>query len=355
MPANTGEKTEQPTDKRLREARKKGQVARSQDLTSALLLIAAVAVVWLIGGYIGGVLQGTVKDQIEFAATFKGQFTNETAQDVIWRGLGAMFRVLTPIFAVVTVFAVLGNYLQTGTIFSFQTVAPKFDKLNPVEGFRQTFLKWRPYIELGKTVFKMLIIAAVASYVLWAAREDIVRLIAKPPDAVAAYAFGLILEIGLKIGLAFLILGGADYLLQRFLHRQEMKMTKHEVKEEYRETEGNPLVKAQRRVLHREILSQNLAAAVREADVLIEEPAHIAVALKYEREKSNAPVVAAKGTDWMAAKIREIAAESGVTVKSDVSLARALYGLEVEQEITEELYERVAVVLQEVYSEKVKG
>jgi flagellar biosynthetic protein FlhB len=350
MSASTGEKTEQPTDKRLQDARKKGQVAKSQDLTGALLLIAAVAVVWLIGGYIGGILQGTVKDQIEFAATFNGHFTTETAFSVLWRGLSGMFWALTPIFAVVVVFAFLGNYLQIGTIFSFETLAPKFEKLNPVEGFKQKFLKSRPYIELGKTIFKMLITAAVAGYVLWAAREDIVRLIEKPPDVVAAYTFSLVLEIGLKIGLAFLILGGADFFLQRFLHRQDMKMTKHEVKEEYKETEGNPLIKAQRRALHREILSQSLAAAVRDADVVLANPTHVAVAVKYERGKANAPIVAAKGADLMAAQIRQIAKESGVPVRRDIPLARALYELEVEQEIPEELYEAVAVVLQWVYS-----
>lgn len=350
MSESTGEKTEQPTEKRLQDAKKKGQVAKSQDLTSAVLLISTVAVVWLIGGYIGGVLQGTVKDQLEFAASFRGEFTSETAYKVLWEGLVAMVWVLTPIFVVVMIFAFLGNYLQFGTIFSFDAITPKFEKLNPVEGFKQKFFKMRPYIELAKTIFKMLITAAVAGYVLWAAREDVVRLIAKPPDVVAAYTFGLVLEIGLKIGLAFLILGGADFFLQKFLHRNDMKMTKHEVKEEYKETEGNPLIKAQRRAIHREILSQSMAAAVRDADVVMANPTHVAVALKYDRGAANAPIITAKGADLMAAQIREIAAESGVPIKRDIPLARALYELEVEDEIPEELYEAVSVVLQWVYS-----
>jgi flagellar biosynthetic protein FlhB len=350
MSSSTGEKTEQPSDKRLQDARKKGQVAKSQDLTSAVLLISTVAVVWLIGGYIGGILQGTVRDQIEFAATFKGQFTSETAYNVIWRGMKGLIWAVTPIFVVVVSFAFLGNYLQIGTIFSFESISPKFDKLNPVEGFKQKFLKMRPYVELAKTILKMLITATVAGYVLWAAREDVVRLISKPPDIVAAYTFGLVLEIGLKIGLAFLILGGADFFLQKLLHRQDMKMTKHEVKEEYKETEGNPLIKAQRRSLHREILSQSMAAAVRDADVVLANPTHVAVAIKYERGKSNAPIITAKGADLMAANIRQIAAESGVPIKRDIPLARALYEFEIEQEIPEELYEAIAVVLQWVYA-----
>lgn len=348
--SSSGEKTEQPSDKRLRDARKKGQVAKSQDLLSAVLLLAAVALVWLLGGFIGGILQTAVKDQIEFAATFRGDLTGEVASGALWRGLTAMFWVLTPLFVVVTVFAFLGNYLQIGSIFSFESIAPKFSKLNPAEGFKQKFLKAKTYIELAKTVFKMVITAAIAGYVLWGAREDVVRLIEKPPDVVAGYTFGLILEIGLKIGLAFLVLGAADFFLQRILHRRELKMTKHEVKEEYKETEGNPLIKAQRRFLHREILSESMAAAVRGADVVLANPTHISVALKYERGKTDAPVIVAKGVDLMAAQIRRIAEESGVPVKRDVPLARALYEFDLEQEIPEKFYEPVAVVLQWVYS-----
>ncbi len=350
MSQSSGEKTEQPTDKRLQDAKKKGQVAKSQDLTSAVLMIATVGLVWLIGGYIGGILQSSVREQIEFAVTFKGDFTTETAFDVLSNGLTAMFWVLTPLFVVVVIFGFLANYLQIGSIFSFDSISPKFEKLNPAEGFKQKFLKARPYVELGKTVFKMLITAVIAGLVLWAAREDVIRLIYKPPDLVMYYTFGLVLEIGLKIGLAFLILGGADFFLQRFLHRHDMKMTKHEVKEEYKETEGNPLIKSQRRAIHREILSQSMAAAVRDADVVLANPTHLAVAIKYDRGKREAPIITAKGADLMAANIREIAAESGVPIKRDVPLARALYQLDVEDEIPEELYEAVAVVLQWVYS-----
>lgn len=355
MSESSGEKTEQPTDKRLQDARKKGQVAKSQDLTSALLLIATVGVVWILGSYIGGVLQGTVKDQIEFAAAFKGDFTSETVSHVFWQGLIGMFWTLTPIFLIVLVFGFLGNYLQIGSLFSFEAITPQFERLNPAEGFKQKFLKGRPYIELAKTIFKMLITAAIAAYVLWSAREDVIRLIVKPPDVVAVYTFGLVLEIGLKVGLAFLILGGADFFLQKFLHRQDLKMTKHELKEEYKETEGNPLIKSQRRMLHREILSQSMAAAVRDADVVLANPTHVAVALKYERGTASAPIVTAKGADLMAASIRQIAAESGVPVKRDIPLARALYELDVEQEIPEELYEAVALVLQWVYEIKDEG
>ncbi len=350
MSSSSGEKTEQPTDKRLQDAKKKGQVAKSQDLTSAFLLISTVGFVWLMGSYIAEVMQSSMKKHIEYAASFSGEFTNETAFNILWQGVTAMFWVLMPLFVVVVIFAFLANYLQIGSIFSFEAIAPKFEKLNPAEGFKNKFLKARPYVEIAKTIFKMLITASVAGYVLWGAREDVVRLLYKPPEIVSIYTFGLVLEIGLKIGLAFLILGAADFFLQRFLHRHDMKMTKHELKQEYKESEGDPLIKAQRRYLHREILSQSVAAAVRDADVVMANPTHVAVAVKYDRSKSDAPIITAKGADLMAANIRQIASEAGVPIKRDIPLARALYEFDVEQEIPEELYESVALVLQWVYS-----
>lgn len=349
MSSSSGEKTEQPTEKRLQDARKKGQVAKSQDLTSALLLLATVGMIWLFGSNLANIMQSAMREQIEFAVTFKEPFTDETARNFLWGAVMTMVWTLGPIFLVVVVFGFLGNYLQVGSIFSFESIKPNFEKLNPAQGFQEKFLKSRPYVELAKTIAKMLITAFVAGYVLWAAREDVIRLISKPADIVVVYTFGLVVEIGLKIGLAFLILGAADFFLQRFLHRHEMKMTKHEVKEEYKETEGNPLIKSQRRMLHREILSQSLAAAVRDADVVLANPTHVAVALKYERGENSAPVVTAKGADLIAAKMRQVAVESGVPIRRDIPLARALYELEVDQEIPEELFEAVAVVLRWVY------
>ena len=350
MSQSSGEKTEQPTEKRLRDAKKKGQVAKSQDLSGAIMLLSAVAVVWLLGGYIGGILQTSVKEQIEFAASFKGELTSQVAYDVLWKGLKTMTFILSPLFIVVFVFAFLSNYLQVGSIFSLESISPKFSKLNPAEGFKNKFLKSRPYIELVKTVIKIVIVAFVAGYVLWGSRDDVVSLISKSPGDVSFYTFSLILEICLKIGLVFLVIGGGDFFLQKFLHKKDLKMTKHEVKEEYKETEGNPLIKAQRRSLHREILSQSMAAAVRDADVVLANPTHVAVAIKYERGNADAPIITAKGADLMAAQIRQLAAESGVPIKRDIPLARALYEFDVEDEVPEELYESVAVVLQWVYT-----
>ncbi|NOT46491.1 MAG: flagellar biosynthesis protein FlhB [Acidobacteria bacterium] len=350
MSSSAGEKTEQPTEKRLRDAKKKGQVAKSQDLSGAVLLIAAVGTIWLIGNYLGGMMLALVRDHLSSAASFKGDFTIAVAMSALTKGVLEMFWILAPLFLVVVIFALLANYLQIGSVFSTEPISPKFEKLNPAEGFKQKFLKARSYVEFAKTIIKLIITAVVAGYVMWESREDIVHLIGKSPDVAAPFTLGLVIEIGLKVGLAFLVLGALDFLLQRLLHRRDLRMTKQELKDEYKETEGDPMVKAQRRSLHREILAQSLAAAVRDADVVLANPTHLAIALKYDRGSMGAPVVTAKGADLMASQIRLIAAESGVPVKRDVPLARALYLLEVEDEIPEELYEAVATVLQWVYS-----
>src|ERR687893_1474677 len=343
------EKTEQPTAKRLRDARRKGQVARSHDLSSAVLLVVSVAVLYLAGGYVAGWAGGAMREQLEQAATYRGQLDQAAALGALFTGVKAMAFVLAPLFGALLVVALLANYFQVGSVFSFEPVKPNVNKLNPAEGFKQRFLKARPYIELGKTALKLVIASVVVGAVLWGARRDIVELTRQPAQLAASYTAWLVFQIGLRVGIAFLVLGAADYFLQRYFHRRELMMTKHEVKEEYKETEGNPLHKSLRKQRHREILMQAMMAAVRRANVVVVNPTHVAVALSYERDAMGAPTVVAKGADLMAAQIRKIAEESQVPIMRDVPLARALYELEIDQEVPEQLYESVAVVLRWVY------
>ena len=347
--SQAGEKTEQPTAKRLRDARRKGQVARSHDLSSAVLLVVSVAVLYLAGGSVAGWAGGAMRDQLEFAARYNGQLDQTAALGALFTGVKALAFVLAPLFGTLLAVALLANYFQVGPVFTFETVKPNMGKLNPAEGFKQKFLKARPYVELGKTIVKLIIAALVVGAALWSARRDIVELTRQPSRLAASYAVSLIFEIGAKVGVAFLVIGAADYFLQRYFHRRELMMTKHEVKEEYKETEGNPLHKSLRRARHREILMQAMMDAVRRANVVVVNPTHLAVALSYERDQMAAPTVVAKGAELMAAQIRKIAEESEVPVMRDVPLARALYELEVDAEVPEELYESVAVVLRWVY------
>jgi flagellar biosynthesis protein FlhB len=333
-----GQKTEQPTDKRVRDARRKGQVARSQDLTSALLLIAAVSVLGLVGTQIGLHLTNLMRDGLDKATTFKGDLQITSATSEIWLGIGALAWALAPLLTALFVVSLLVSYLQVGPIFSFEPLKPDLKKLNPAEGFKQKFLKPRPYIELVKTVLKMTVAGVVIAAVIWESRADIVRLTTQKVANVPLFTSMIVFQIGVKVAIAFLLLGIAD----RFLQKQEGK-------EEYKETEGNPLYKSARRRIYLELLQQSMMAAVKRADVVIVNPTHVAVALKYDRAEMDAPTVVAKGAELMASQIRKLAVEADVPILRDVPLARALYDLEIDTTIPEELYEAVAEVLRWVY------
>ncbi len=355
--SQSGEKTEQPTDKRLRDARKKGQVAKSQDLTGALLLITAAAVMAAVGTQMSMQLADAMRDGIVRATTFKGDFDQAAAVGMLFTGVRTMAWVLAPLLTAMFVIALLVSYLQVGPIFSFEPMKPDLKKLNPAEGFKQKFLKSRPYLELVKTILKMTIAGVVIGAVIWDSRADIIKLSTQNVGHVAGFASGIIFQIGLKVAIAFLIIGIADRFLQRFLHLKEMKMSKQEVREEYKETEGNPIFKSARRRIYLELLQQSMMAAVKKADVVVVNPTHIAVALKYDRAGMDAPIVVAKGAELMAAQIRKIAEEADVPTMRDVPLARALYDIEIDESIPEELYEAVAEVLRWVYQmvEEKKG
>lgn len=347
--SQSGEKTEQPTEKRLRDARRRGQVAKSQDLSSALLLIASLAVLWMASGYMAHWASASMQDSIAQAASFKGTLDKATALSAIVSGIKVLAMVMLPLFASLFLLSMLVGYLQVGSIFAAEAVKPNLNKLNPVEGLKQKFFKSRAYIELGKTLLKITITAAVVGIVLYGSRQDIIELVRQPPVHAASFTLKLIFEMGFKVGLAFLLLGVGDFFLQKFLFLKEMRMTKEEVKREYKEQEGDPLFKSMRRQAHREIVMQSIMAAVRQADVVVVNPTHVAVALKYDRTQMAAPTVVAKGAELMAKRIREIAREADVPMMRDVPLARALYELETDAEIPEELFEAVAVVLRWVY------
>jgi len=349
MAEGVGEKTEKPTEKRLREARRKGQVSKSQDLTSAFLLITVVVILAATGPWAGGRLAATMRDGIVSAAAFKGSLDMHAALSALLSGVYSLSIAIAPLFVGLVAIAVLVTYLQVGPVFAFEPVKPTLNRLNPVEGFKNKFLKARPYLELCKTVLKILVIGTVTCLTLWNSRNDVLQLAQHPVPRAAALTALLLLGIVAKVGIMFLILAVGDFFLQRFLYLKELRMTKHEVKEEYKETEGNPLHKIARRQVHREILMHSLIMAIKKADVVVVNPTHYAVALQYDRASMGAPTVVASGLDFMAAHIRRMATECGVPIVRDVPLARALFRIELDNEIPEDLYEAVAVVLRWVY------
>jgi flagellar biosynthetic protein FlhB len=346
----SGEKTERPTEKRLRDARKKGQVSKSQDLTSALMLISAVLIFWLSGSITATVLLKSMQRGIETAGSFSGTLSRDRAGELLLAAVWDMSYALAPLFVFLFVGAILFNYIQVGSMFAFEGLKPDINKLNPAEGFKQKFLKAKTYVELGKTLLKALITFVVVGWVLWAEIPNIIMLSGQHVGTIIGYTFSLILRIGFYVGTLFLALAVGDFFLQRFLFMNQMKMSKQEVKQEYKESEGDPLIKWMRKNLHREILAQSSISAVKTADVVLVNPTHVAVALKYDKVNMGAPTVVAKGADLLAKQIREIAKKSDVPMMRDIPLARALYELDIDAEIPEEMYETVAEVLRWVYS-----
>lgn len=345
----SGEKTEQPTPKKLREARKKGQVAKSQDLTQAFLFVTA-SLVLAIGGnaYVS-----------ELRALMTGLFqprllTGTLTNDELMRTTGfAWSRALilsAPLLGALLVTAILINFLQVKSLFSIEVIKPKLDKLNPVKGFQNLFLKSRTYLELLKTLIKFTITFAVTYYALRHSLRDILLSVRGDLFGDARLAGKLMLGLLFKAGVIFIVLGVADYMLQKRMHMKTLKMSKYEVQKEYKEDEGDPHIKHMRKQLHEQMLSGNIAAKVPKASAVIVNPTHLAVAIEYDESTMNAPVVAAKGQRLLAQRIRELASKHHVPIIRDVPLAHRLYKVEVDSEIPEDLYGAVAEVLNWVHN-----
>lgn len=312
--------------------------------------ITAVCVLWLGGTMMAASLLRMMKNGLETAGSFKGPLTQDRALEVLYQGAMDMAFALAPWFIFLFIGGIAFNYIQVGSIFAFESVKPDLNKLNPAEGFKQKFLKSRSYVELAKTVLKAVITFAVVAVIIYSEIPNLTDLLHQSAGNVVAYLFMLMLRIGFYVGVMFLALGAGDVFLQRFLFTNQMKMSKQEVKQEYKESEGDPLIKWMRRNLHREILEQSSIAAVRKADVVLVNPTHVAVALKYDRATMGAPTVVAKGAELLAKQIRDIAKKAEVPMMRDVALARALYEVDIDDEVPEELYETVAEVLRWVYT-----
>jgi flagellar biosynthesis protein FlhB len=343
-----GEKTEKPTPKRIRDARKKGNIAKSKDLTNSILFMATIMLFAILNSFNAGVLMNYMKDAIRIAFSIK-ELDMERTLDAFAVGGLAMFKVLAPIMAVNIVLALAIDFMQVGALFTAETIKPKFDKLNPVNGFKGMFFNKKTYVELLKTLTKIVILSALF-YVIFKSYLGPLVLAARRSLLYSAGLTGEILfDIAVKIGGLFLVIGVVDFGIQKQLWLKDLMMTKYEVKQEYKQDEGDPHHKAARKRLHRELLQHNAVQDVKKADVIIVNPTHIAVAIRYRKEEMPAPQIIAKGEMLMAEKILEIARENNIPVMRNVPLAQALNKLDIGDEIPEELYEAVAEVLNWVY------
>ena len=347
--ADDGDKTEEPTSKKLDDARRKGQVWKSRDLTGALVFFAGFFV-----------MMATFKLSVShYKAMFADLFhkisqPQVTDQDVTASIYSALYNIVLlslPVAGGAALVGLLADFLQVGPLFALEPAFPKADKVNPIEGLKNLFSK-KQLVELLKSTFKL----SLAAYMAYGAVRSQLKVITESargtPDQIMMAGGQIIYRMSMRIGFLFIVFAIFDLWWQRRVYMKDMMMSKDEVKREYKESEGDPHHKAKRKELHQEILEHGQMEDVASADVIVTNPTHYAVALRYDREKDDAPVILAKGMDARAKTIREIAAGNGVPLMENVPLAHALYRLEVNQAIPEGLYDAVAEVLNFVWAEK---
>lgn len=342
------DRTEQPTPKRRAEARKKGQVARSRDLSGALVLLAGLGILALWTPYLGvpllhffQVWLGDLQPGLLNAAYLPLFFANIT---LFVAGL------LAPVLLVLVLVSLLANYLQGGWILAPSRLAPDFTRIQLFKGFQRLF-SGRSLVELAKSLLKVAIIGLVACFFLQGKLASFLSLVRLEPIQTVHHLQSAAFQVSSRILMVLLVLGALDYAYQRYQFEKNLRMTKQEVKDEMRQVEGDPKVKARIRSLMRQLTSKRMMAAVPRADVIVTNPSHLAVALKYEAAHMLAPQVVAKGQGFVALKIIALAQEAGVPRVENQPLAQALYRqVEVGEAIPTSLYRAVAEVLAYVYN-----
>ena len=341
------EKTEQPTPKRLREARKKGQVARSRELNTMLSLLAGAIGLLLLGDSLFGKLTALVSNGLNLdpKQIRETNMMTATLGDSFMEALLA----LTPLFIVLIAAAFAGPLLVGGFSFSMKAVAFKLEKVNPLKGLKRMF-SVKSLVELVKAIAKFSVVAGVATLLLWNMLGSLLALGMEELHNALSHAGQLGGWAFIVLSAALIIIAAIDVPFQLFQHNKQLKMTKQEIKDEMKESEGRPEVKGRVRQLQREMSQRRMMEEVPTADVVITNPTHFAVALKYDDDGGGAPIVVAKGSDHVAARIRQVAQDNNIVLFSAPPLARALYATtELNQEIPGDLYLAVAQVLAYVY------
>lgn len=350
-----GEKTEEPTSKKLSDARKKGQVAKSQDLTMAVSLLVFFFVLRIYVGTLGNsVMEGMRAIYSHIPEYADEDFTLSVACALIGNGIQRVLTIGAPFYIVTVVVAIITTLYQVKYKISFEPMKPKFTKFNPVSGVKRLFSKDK-LVQLLMSIVKIVILGVVIYNYLkdkWNLVLDMYSF--NLPQAITLIG-DIIINIGLRVSFFFFIAGVADWFYQKWKFHEDMKMTKQEVKDEYKQSEGDPKVKSQQRRRMMQASQRRMMQALPQADVVITNPTHLAVAIQYDREKYEAPVVVAKGADYLAERIKNVARENDIEIVENKPLARMLYhNVELGEQIPPELYQMVAEVLAYVYGLKGK-
>lgn len=348
-----GEKTEQPTSKKLKDSRKEGQVAKSKEIGNCVILLALFLILKVWIGKLGTGFMETfqaVYNKIPEISKSRGGLDQVGMWGLLQDVIQQLLTILLPILLIAFGVAFVADLVQVKWAPTTKPLKPKFSKLNPVKGIKKIFSK-QALVELLKSVLKI----ALITYIVYSTLKDSIGLIFLIFDMPLMQAIGnignIVINLGIKISMFYIVIAGADFIYQKWKFNEDMKMTKQEVKDEFKNAEGDPQIKGKIRQKMREVSQRRMMQAVPQADVVITNPTHYAVALRYEPDKYDAPYVVAKGEDYLAQKIKEVARENHVEIVENKPLARMLYhNVDLGAQVPPELFQAVAEVLAMVYS-----
>jgi len=345
------DKTEPATPKKREDARKKGQVAVSREIPSVFILFMTMGVFFFLGSQMFNGLSDLMRDALQNSITLELQ--ELSVVKLLGSILGKIFWILFPLMVAIVLAGIAANISQFGILLTGKTLVPKLSKLNPLSGMKRLF-SMRSLVEVAKALLKILIIGLVAYVILRKHIAFLPNLMGMDVLDILSFTGKVSLEICLFTSLALILLAGLDYAFQRRQYENDLKMTKQEVKEEWKQREGNPLVKARIKRVQMEMSQRRMMAEVPGADVVVTNPTRLAIALKFDTEKMDAPQVVAKGAGHIAARIREIAESSGIPILEQKALAQTLFkSVDIGEAIPMTLYRAVAEVLAYVY--RLKG
>ncbi len=348
-----GEKTEPATAKKLKDAREEGKVVKSRELNSAFGLIVLFLCLKIFVSYVGqkliAVFTYVYGQMADFVLINEKNLSTQAIASLFKNIILQWMLIVLPFFAFGVIIALLVSIVQVGWKVSTKPMKPELSKFNPINGFKRMFSKDSVF-ELVKSIVKIGLIGYMAYASIRDHQNELFILYDLELNQAIALVGGLVIDVGFKISLVYLIVGIADFVYQKHKFNEDMKMTKQEVKDEFKNTEGDPQIKGRQRRKMQEVSQKRMMQDVPKADVVITNPTHFAVALRYDTKESTAPVVVAKGADYIAQKIKEIAKDNQIEIVENKPLARMIYhNVDVGAEIPPELYQAVAEVLAYVY------
>jgi flagellar biosynthesis protein FlhB len=351
MGEDSGEKTEEPTPHKLREARKKGQIAKSKDVTSAVMVFVSFYTFSVFATYMWEKLVEITYEVFNYVPL---EFNASIVGGLLFQVLVTFFMILAPLFAINFFAAIVVENLQTGFLFALASIEPKFSKLNPIEGAKK-FVSMKQWVELVKSILKMTIVIYLIISTIQ--NDFFMVLLAQQLSLwqIMAFTGSIVMKIIAKVGAFYFIIAIFDYIYQKYEYMKSMKMSKKEIKDEYKRLEGDPTIKQRQKEAARQLSQGRQMGAVPSADVVVTNPIHLAIAIAYKPDKMKAPMIVAKGKRLVAEAIKRLAEDNMVPIIENKPLAQGLFEMaEVDMEVPPPFYRVVAEILAFVYNLKKK-